>query len=156
SPVKQAAEEHSLEVHTPQNASDEASVARVAAWKADVAVVVAYGPMLRRPLRETAPPGWVNLHFSLLPTWRGAAPVQRAVMAGDEFTGASTFLIEEGLDTGPIVGSMTERIRPTDTAGDLLERLAHAGAPLMVQSIHGLADGSAVPQPQGQENVSYA
>ena len=93
--------------------------------------------------------GWVNLHFSLLPAWRGAAPVQHAVMAGDEVTGATTFRIEQGLDTGPAFGVMTETIRPTDTAGDLLHRLSTAGAGLLVATLDGLESGDlvAVPQP---------
>ena len=86
--------------------------------------------------------GWVNLHFSLLPAWRGAAPVQRAMMAGDEVTGATTFLLEEGLDTGPVFGVLTETIRPADTAGDLLDRLADAGAGLLVATLDGIEDGS--------------
>jgi methionyl-tRNA formyltransferase len=100
--------------------------------------------------------GWVNLHFSLLPAWRGAAPVQRAVIAGDELTGASTFRLEAGLDTGPVYGVMTERVRPRDTAGDLLERLAVAGAALLVATLDGIADGSLTPVPQPTEGVSLA
>ena len=100
--------------------------------------------------------GWVNLHFSLLPAWRGAAPVQHAVLAGDEVTGASTFRLEQGLDTGPVLGVVTEIIRPTDTSGDLLARLAAAGAGLLVATIDALEDGtlSAVPQPA--DGVSLA
>ncbi len=98
----------------------------------------------------------MNLHFSLLPAWRGAAPVQRAVMAGDEVTGATTFLLEEGLDTGPVLGTLTETVRPDDTAGALLDRLAHAGAGLLVATMDGLADGSLRAVPQPPDGVSHA
>ena len=86
--------------------------------------------------------GWVNLHFSLLPAWRGAAPVQHALLAGDEVTGATTFLLEEGLDTGPVLGVLTEQVRPTDTSGDLLARLAEAGAGLLVATLDGIEAGA--------------
>ncbi|GAA3308125.1 hypothetical protein GCM10020295_69120 [Streptomyces cinereospinus] len=110
---------------------------------------MAYGALLPRVALDIPAHGWVNLHFSLLPAWRGAAPVQHAVMAGDEITGASTFLIEEGLDSGPVYGTVTETIRPADTSGDLLTRLAFAGAGLLAATMDGIADGTlnAVPQP---------
>jgi len=98
----------------------------------------------------------VNLHFSLLPAWRGAAPVQHAIAHGDDVTGASTFQIETGLDTGPVYGVVTEAIRPTDTAGALLERLSHSGAELLLATMDGVADGSLVPRPQLADGVSVA
>ena len=107
-----------------------------------------------RPVLDVPRPGWVNLHFSLLPAWRGAAPVQRAVLAGDEVTGASTFLLEEGLDTGPVLGVVTEQVRPTDTSGDLLGRLSTAGAGLLVASLDALEIGRLVPVPQPDDGVS--
>ncbi len=131
-------------------------VERIASLEADAAGVVAYGQILRPSLIGATRLGWVNLHFSLLPAWRGAAPVQRSLQAGDEFAGASTFLIEQGLDTGPVIGQFTEAIRPRDTAGDLLARLADAGAPLLVKSLEALGDGTARPQPQADEGVSHA
>ncbi|WP_309049489.1 methionyl-tRNA formyltransferase, partial [Streptomyces sp.] len=100
--------------------------------------------------------GWVNLHFSLLPAWRGAAPVQHSLMAGDEVTGASTFQIEEGLDSGPVYGVVTEEIRPTDTSGDLLTRLAFAGAGLLAATMDGIEDGTLKPVPQPAEGVTLA
>ena len=100
--------------------------------------------------------GWVNLHFSLLPAWRGAAPVQAAVRHGDEITGAATFRLEEGLDTGPVYGVVTEAVAPTDTAGDLLGRLARSGAALLAATIDGIADGTLVPRPQPADGVSHA
>jgi methionyl-tRNA formyltransferase len=156
SPVKAFAESHGLAVRTPAKASDPVFADEVKALGCDAAAVVAYGQILTPNLLGATRLGWVNLHFSLLPAWRGAAPVQRAIMAGDEVTGASTFIIEEGLDTGPILGSLTEEIGPRDTAGDLLERLATAGASLMVDSLTMLDLGTAAPRPQGGDDVSYA
>ena len=118
--------------------------------------VVAYGAILPAAALAIPEHGWVNLHFSLLPAWRGAAPVQRAILAGDDITGASTFQIEAGLDTGPVYGVMTEPIRPSDTAGDLLARLADSGAQLLVATMDGIADGSLVPRPQSGDGVSIA
>ena len=100
--------------------------------------------------------GWVNLHFSVLPAWRGAAPVQHAIIAGDEVTGASTFRLEEGLDTGPVFGMLTETIRPRDTSGDLLGRLAVAGADLLVRTLDALEDGILSPVEQSTDGVSLA
>ena len=114
------------EVLTPSSAKDPAFQEGLRELAPDACPVVAYGALLPRAALDIPGHGWVNLHFSLLPAWRGAAPVQRAVIAGDDVTGASTFLIEEGLDTGPVFGTMTETVRPTDTAGDLLGRLAVA------------------------------
>ncbi|SEI85725.1 methionyl-tRNA formyltransferase [Demequina mangrovi] len=156
SPVKEYALERGLDVWTPEKASAPEIVARVKELEVDAAAVVAYGQILRPALLEAVRLAWVNLHFSVLPTWRGAAPVQRAIMAGDEVTGASTFVIEKGLDTGPVIGTLTERIRMTDTAGDLLERLAQLGAPLMVQSLEALDAGVARPTPQSTDDISYA
>jgi methionyl-tRNA formyltransferase len=156
SPVKVVALERGLKVWTPEKASDPEFVEAVRAMEAEAAAVVAYGQILKPALLDAVALAWVNLHFSVLPAWRGAAPVQRAIMAGDDMTGATTFVIEEGLDTGPVLGSMTERIRPTDTAGDLLERLANAAAPLMVESLTALGNGSATPVPQAPDGVSYA
>ncbi len=118
--------------------------------------MVAYGALLPRVALDVPRHGWVNLHFSLLPAWRGAAPVQRAVMAGDEVTGASTFVIEEGLDTGPVLGTLTEAVRPRDTAGTLLDRLADLGAGLLVATMDGLEEGSLRALPQPAEGVSLA
>jgi methionyl-tRNA formyltransferase len=118
--------------------------------------VVAYGALLPRSALDIPEQGWINLHFSLLPAWRGAAPVQRAIWAGDDVTGATTFRIVEELDAGPTYGVMTEAIRPTDTAGDLLGRLAEGGAGLLVATLDGIADGSLEARPQSGEDVSLA
>ncbi|HET7140386.1 MAG TPA: methionyl-tRNA formyltransferase [Arthrobacter sp.] len=127
---------------------DDSVTAKIAAAKPDVAAIVAYGGLIPRAALDVPPHGWINLHFSLLPAWRGAAPVQRAVMAGDDVTGAVTFLLEEGLDTGPVFGTLTEGVGPEDTAGVLLERLSHSGAVLLAQTLSAVEAGMAAPQPQ--------
>ncbi|MET3719688.1 MULTISPECIES: methionyl-tRNA formyltransferase [unclassified Arthrobacter] len=134
---------------------DDAVTAQIAAARPDVAVIVAYGGLIPRAALDVPPHGWINLHFSLLPAWRGAAPVQRAVIAGDDVTGAVTFLLEEGLDTGPVFGTLTERVGPDDTAGALLERLSHGGAVLLAQTLSAVEAGKAAPQPQAGD-VSLA
>jgi methionyl-tRNA formyltransferase len=122
----------------------------------DCCPVVAYGALVPQGVLDVPTHGWVNLHFSLLPAWRGAAPVQRALMAGEEVTGATTFRLEKGMDTGPVYGVMTEQVRPTDTSGDLLQRLAVAGASLLVATLDGIEAGELQPQEQPAEGVSYA
>lgn len=156
SPVKERALEAGLEVLTPATLRDPEVQARIAALDVDAAPVVAYGNLVPPAVLDVPRHGWVNLHFSLLPAWRGAAPVQHAIIAGDEVTGATTFRLEAGLDTGPVLGTLTETVRPLDTSGDLLGRLAHAGAGLLVSTLDALEDGilSAVPQPA--EGVSLA
>ncbi|MDX6196867.1 MAG: methionyl-tRNA formyltransferase [Actinomycetota bacterium] len=156
SPVRLLAEEHGVEVLTPVQPRDPDFQTKLAELGPDCCPVVAYGALVPRPLLDIPPHGWVNLHFSLLPAWRGAAPVQRAIMAGDEVTGASTFRLEEGLDTGPVFGVVTETIRPTDTAGDLLERLAVAGAGLLAATLDAIEDESVTARPQPAEGVSLA
>ncbi|WP_327174676.1 methionyl-tRNA formyltransferase [Streptomyces sp. NBC_01335] len=151
SPVAERAEEAGIEVLKPARPRDEDFLARLREIAPDCCPVVAYGALLPKTALDIPARGWVNLHFSLLPAWRGAAPVQHSVMAGDEVTGASTFLIEEGLDSGPVYGVLTEEVRPTDTSGDLLTRLAFAGSGLLVATMDGIEDGTlhAVPQPAG-------
>lgn len=156
SPVRVRAEEAGLEVLTPARPSEPDFQERLRELAPDVCPVVAYGALVPPPALAIPRLGWVNLHFSLLPAWRGAAPVQHAIMAGDEVTGACTFLLEPGLDTGPVFGVMTEAIRPRDTAGELLSRLAQAGAGLLVATMDGLADGSLTPVPQATDGVSLA
>jgi methionyl-tRNA formyltransferase len=156
SPVAELAAEAGLPVLTPQRPADPDFLAELAGLGVDCCPVVAYGALLPPAALAVPAHGWVNLHFSLLPAWRGAAPVQHAILRGDEVTGASTFLIEEGLDTGPVYGVVTESIRPDDTAGSLLERLAISGAGLMVATMDGIADGTLVAVAQGSEGVSVA
>lgn len=156
SPVADLAIAAGVPVLTPERPSDPAFLSELAALAPDCCAVVAYGALLPPAALAVPARGWVNLHFSLLPAWRGAAPVQRAVLHGDDITGASTFLIEAGLDTGPVYGVVTEPIRPRDTAGDLLLRLADAGAGLMIATMDGIADGSLVAVPQAADGVSIA
>ncbi|MDT0449873.1 methionyl-tRNA formyltransferase [Streptomyces hesseae] len=149
SPVAERAEEAGIEVLKPVRPRDEDFLARLREIAPDCCPVVAYGALLPKAALEIPTHGWVNLHFSLLPAWRGAAPVQHAILAGDDMTGASTFQIEEGLDSGPVYGVLTEHVRPTDTSGDLLTRLAFAGSGLLAATMDGIEDGTlkAVPQP---------
>jgi methionyl-tRNA formyltransferase len=156
SPVAQFAAEHGLEVLTPAHPRDEAFQHQLRELAVDAAPTVAYGALLPVAALEIPRLGWINLHFSLLPAWRGAAPVQHALLAGDEVTGATTFLIEEGLDTGPYFGMVTAQIGPTDTSGDLLGRLATAGAGLLVATLDALEDGTVQAVPQPTDGVSYA
>jgi methionyl-tRNA formyltransferase len=156
SPVKERALEAGLEVLTPATLRDEELQARLAEIAPDAAPVVAYGNLVPPAVLDLPRHGWVNLHFSLLPAWRGAAPVQHAIIAGDEVTGASTFRLEAGLDTGPVFGTLTETIRPTDTSGDLLGRLADAGAGLLVQTLDALEEGILSPVAQPADGISLA
>ena len=156
SPVKQVAAVKGLPVLQPSTLRDPEVLEQIARLAPDVCPVVAYGLLVPPAALALPSRGWVNLHFSLLPAWRGAAPVQHAVMAGDDVTGATTFLLEEGLDTGPVLGRLTETVRPRDTAGDLLDRLATAGAGLLVATLDGLEDGALTPVPQPSEGVSLA
>ncbi|GAA2568929.1 methionyl-tRNA formyltransferase [Pseudonocardia hydrocarbonoxydans] len=156
SAVGAVADEAGVPVLTPARPSEPDFLDALAALEPDCCPVVAYGALVPRAALEIPRHGWVNLHFSLLPSWRGAAPVQAAIRHGDDITGASTFLIEEGLDTGPVFGVVTEVVRPTDTAGDLLGRLAGSGADLLLATMDGIADGSLVPRAQPADGVTHA
>lgn len=156
SPVAALAREAGIRVLTPARPSDPEFLVELADLAPDCCPVVAYGALLPTAALAIPAHGWVNLHFSLLPAWRGAAPVQHALLHGDDITGASTFLIEEGLDTGPVFGVVTETIRPDDTSGELLERLAVSGAGLMLATLDGIEDAALVPQPQSPDGVSFA
>lgn len=156
SPVGAWADEHGVEVLTPARPREPEFLDRLRELAPDCAPVVAYGALVPPAALEIPRHGWVNLHFSLLPAWRGAAPVQHAVLHGDELTGASVFELEEGLDTGPVYGTLTDEIRPTDTSGDLLERLAHSGAGLLVAVLDAIAAGTGRAEPQPADGVSLA
>jgi methionyl-tRNA formyltransferase len=156
SPVAERAEEAGIEVLKPVKPRDEEFLARLREIGPDCCPVVAYGALLPKVALEVPVHGWVNLHFSLLPAWRGAAPVQHSVMAGDEVTGASTFQIEQGLDSGPVYGVVTEDVRPTDTSGDLLTRLAFAGSGLLVATMDGIEDGTLKAAPQPADGITLA
>lgn len=156
SPVARAARAAGVEVLTPQRPNSAEFVERLGSLAPECCPVVAYGALLRDALLAVPPHGWVNLHFSLLPAWRGAAPVQAAIAAGDPVTGATTFLIERDLDSGPVYGVVTEAVRPDDTAGALLQRLSLSGAALLESTMDGIADGSLTPVPQPVDGVSVA
>ena len=156
SPVAERAEAAGVPVLQPRSLREPEFLEQLAELAVDCAPVVAYGALVPEAALGLPRFGWVNLHFSLLPAWRGAAPVQHAVMAGDEVTGASTFRLEAGLDTGPVYGVVTEPIAPRDTAGDLLARLAVSGARLLVATLDGIAAGTLEPEPQPAEGVSLA
>ncbi|RAY13056.1 methionyl-tRNA formyltransferase [Actinomadura craniellae] len=155
-PVAEVAVAAGIEVLKPAKAKDPDFLDRLREIAPDCCPVVAYGALLPKIALDIPVHGWVNLHFSLLPAWRGAAPVQRAILHGDDVTGAATFLIEEGLDTGPVYGVLTEPIRPADTSGDLLGRLARAGSRLLVDTMDGIESGLLAARPQPAEGVSHA
>lgn len=156
SPVGLRGEELGVPVLKPGHPRDPEFQAALKELRPDACPVVAYGAMLPQSALEIPEHGWINLHFSILPAWRGAAPVQHSIWAGDEMTGATTFRIVKELDAGPTFGVMTERIRPTDTAGDLLGRLAEGGAELLVRTLDGIADGSLEAREQPGDGVSLA
>lgn len=156
SPVARLALDHGIPVLRPALPNAPESVAELAELAPECCPVVAYGALLRDALLAVPTHGWVNLHFSLLPAWRGAAPVQAAIAAGDEVTGATTFRIEPELDSGPVYGVATETIRADDTAGELLARLAVSGAELLAATLDGIGEGALHAVPQPHDGVSYA
>jgi methionyl-tRNA formyltransferase len=149
SPVAMLADELGIEALKPVRPSEPSFLDRLRALAPDCCPVVAYGALIPQAALDIPAHGWVNLHFSVLPAWRGAAPVQHAVLRGDDITGATTFELVKELDAGPVYGTLTEPIRPADTSGDLLGRLSVAGAELLVATLDGIEDGTirAVPQP---------
>src|SRR5215468_9984682 len=156
SPVARCAADAGIEVLKPAKPRDPDFLDRLRALAPDCCPVTAYGALIPRAALEVPPHGWVNLHFSLLPAWRGAAPVPHAIWHGDDITGATTFRLVAELDAGPVYGVLTEPVRPTDTSGELLERLASAGARLLVDTLDGIDDGTMRAVPQGTEGVSLA
>jgi methionyl-tRNA formyltransferase len=156
SPVKQRALDAGVEVLAPAKPSEPEFLDRLGDLGPECVAVVAYGALVPPVALQIPAHGWVNLHFSLLPAWRGAAPVQHAILAGDDVTGASTFELEAGLDTGPVYGVMTEAIGPRDTAGDLLARLSVGGAGLLVATMDGIEDGTLIAVPQPDDGVTVA
>jgi methionyl-tRNA formyltransferase len=155
-PVNAFAEARGLEVRTPKSLKKPDEQAAFAALKLDAAVVVAYGLILPQPILDAPRLGCLNLHASILPRWRGAAPIQRAIMAGDTETGIDAMMIEAGLDTGPVLASVRTPITPEDTAGTLHDRLAALAADLAPRALAGLSDGSLKPVPQSETGITYA
>jgi methionyl-tRNA formyltransferase len=156
SPVSLLAREAGLEVLTPARPREPEFLARLREIAPDCCPVTAYGALLPQAALDIPRHGWVNLHFSLLPAWRGAAPVQHAVLHGDDITGATTFELVAEMDAGPVYGMVTEPVRATDTSGDLLGRIAVSGARLLVATLDGIEDGTLRAEPQPAEGVSFA
>jgi methionyl-tRNA formyltransferase len=156
SPVAARAAEAGIEVLKPARVRDGEFLSRLRAIAPDCCPVTAYGALLPQTALDIPKHGWVNLHFSLLPAWRGAAPVQHAILHGDDLTGATTFQIVRELDAGPVYGVLTEPVGPRDTAGDLLGRLAVSGAGLLVATLDGIESGQLDARPQPAEGVSLA
>lgn len=156
SPVHAFAEAHGIPVRTPVSMRDPAEIAAFAALDLDAAVVVAFGQILPAAVLDAPVLGSYNVHGSLLPRWRGAAPIQRAIMAGDTVTGVQVMRMTEGLDEGPVLSTATVRIGALDTAETLHDRLAAAGAKLIVETLDDIAEGRAVAVPQADEGVTYA
>lgn len=156
SPVALVADEAGIPVLQPRSLRDPEAADLISQWAPDLCPVVAYGNLIPARLLSVPPQGWVNLHFSLLPAWRGAAPVQHAVWHGDDLTGATTFRLDRGMDTGPVFGTVVEPIGPRDTSGEVLIRLAEAGAGLLRATIDGIAAGELVAVPQPADGASLA
>ena len=157
SPVAQYAEElGGIEILKPVKPSAPAFLARLTEIAPDCCPVVAYGGLLPQAALDIPPHGWINLHFSVLPAWRGAAPVQQSIISGDDVTGASTFRIVKALDAGPVYGVLTERIGPKDTAGDLLTRLSVSGAKLLVDTLDGIEAGVLEAREQPADGITLA
>src|SRR5215469_8012637 len=156
SPLADRARQADLEVLQPQRPSDPEFLARLGEIAPDCCPVTAYGALIPAPALRIPAHGWVNLHFSLLPAWRGAAPVQHAILHGDEITGATTFLLVPELDAGPVFGMVTEVVKPSDTAGDLLARLAVSGADLLVATMDGIEARELEARPQPRDGISLA
>jgi len=156
SPIAVRAEQAGVEVLRPAKPSEPEFKDRLREIAPDCCPVTAYGALIPQSVLDIPARGWVNLHFSLLPAWRGAAPVQHAILHGDDVTGASTFRIVKELDAGPVYGVLTEPVRPSDTTGSLLERLSHSGAELLVATLDGIEAGTVQAIPQPAEGVSFA
>lgn len=150
------AAENNLPIFDPISINTADSIDYLESLNIDIAVVVAYGQLLKQPTLNALPKGWINAHFSLLPSWRGAAPVQAAIIHGDEITGVSTFQLVAGMDTGPVFGQVTTQIQEHETAGELLERLANLGAELVLQTINAIESSDAKAHEQSELDVSYA
>jgi methionyl-tRNA formyltransferase len=155
-PVKQLAIAHQVPVHQPKSLKDQAEQAKLAELGADLMVVAAYGLLLPQAVLDTPRLGCINIHASLLPRWRGAAPIQRAILAGDRETGITIMQMEAGLDTGPMLYRVKCPIQPDDTGGSLHDRLAGVGAEALLQVLPGVAAGTLTPVPQDDSLANYA
>lgn len=156
SPVKQVALEHGLMLSQPHSLRTPEAVAQLSAWRPEVIVVAAFGQILPQDVLDIPPHGCLNVHGSLLPRWRGAAPVTAAILAGDEVTGVTIMQMDAGLDTGPVLAQREEPIAPDDTQATLEERLARLGAELLVETLVAYLAGSLLPRSQPDEGATYA
>jgi methionyl-tRNA formyltransferase len=156
SPVKEVALERDLPLFQPRTLRLPAAVKQLEDWRPDVIVVAAFGQILRQDVLDLPPCGCLNVHASLLPRWRGAAPAVAAIMAGDEVTGVTIMKMDAGLDTGPILAQREEPIQPEDTQATLEERLSRIGAELLIETLPAYLTGELVPQPQPEEGMTYA
>ena len=156
SPVKRCALEHGLHIEQPPKLRGAEEIARLAAFRPDVMVVVAYGLILPQAVLDIPRFGCINIHASLLPRWRGAAPIQRAIEAGDTETGVTIMRMDAGLDTGPVLLERRVPIEPTDTSASLHDRLSRLGADALIEALSGIADGTLTAKPQPSEGVTYA
>lgn len=156
SPVKQVAQAHGIPVYQPEKIRQPAALATLREWTADVYVVAAFGQILPQALLDTPPHGALNVHGSLLPRWRGAAPIHAAVRAGDRETGITIMQMDAGLDTGPMLSKRAIPIQPTDTTQTLHDALAQIGAELMIETLPGYLSGAITPQPQDERLATYA
>ena len=155
SPVKEFAERRSLEVYQPQGFADPGAVQRLADWQPEVIVVAAFGQILPPAVLELPPHSCLNIHGSLLPRYRGAAPISAAILAGDEKTGVTAMLMDEGMDTGPILAQAEMAIGPSDTTGTLTAELAQLGAQLLIDTLPAWLEGRITPQHQDDDQATY-
>ena len=155
-PVKLLAQELNIPVIQPQKLREPEAKQQLQAWSPDLIVVAAFGQILKKDVLDMPRYGCINIHASLLPRWRGAAPINAAVLAGDEETGVTIMKMDVGLDTGPMLGMKSIRIKPDDTAGSLFETLSTLGADLLIETLPAYMDGKLTPQPQPEEGVTYA
>jgi len=155
-PVKLLAQELNIPVIQPQKLREPEAKQQLQAWSPDLIVVAAFGQILKKDVLDMPRYGCINIHASLLPRWRGAAPINAAVLAGDEETGVTIMKMDVGLDTGPMLGMKSIRIKPNDTAGSLFETLSTLGADLLIETLPAYMDGKLTPQPQPEEGVTYA
>lgn len=155
-PVKLLAQELNIPVMQPQKLREPEAMQQLQAWNPDLIVVAAFGQILKKDVLDMPKYGCINVHASLLPRWRGAAPINAAVLAGDEETGVTIMKMDVGLDTGPMLAMKHIRIRPDDTAGSLFNALSTLGADLLIETLPAYMDGKLTPQPQPEEGATYA
>lgn len=155
-PVKSLAQELNIPVMQPERLRDPEAMAQLKSWNPDLIVVAAFGQILKKDVLELPQYGCINIHASLLPRWRGAAPIHAAILAGDEETGVTIMKMDVGLDTGPMLAKRSLRIKPDDTSGSLIGALSTLGADLLIETLPGYIDGKITPQPQPEDGVTYA